>query len=219
MIRVLHITGFLLLFLAGILLAQCGRQWVGGTAEPAPGADRPLEERLRLVTAAGDRRQPEVMPPLVRQAAAFALYLKPPPPPAPKPAPAPPVSTSPAPRPAAPTPWFRLLATSHYRSRPEKSLALISEPGKGDRWVRPGERVGHFVFERIEPNTVVYRDGAQRHEMAVALKSPAPIAQRRSGRAAAHVTRPPVKVATASPAPEPATGAASIVPVVDPGPE
>jgi hypothetical protein len=67
--------------------------------------------------------------------------------------------TIPAARPAEPKPKFTLVATSYYRSRPEQSMALVSEPGSGSRWVKQGTHLGHFVVEKVERGMVVYRDG------------------------------------------------------------
>ncbi len=64
-------------------------------------------------------------------------------------------------------PKFVLAATSYYQTRPEKSMALVLEPGSGYRWVKQGERVGHFVVEIVEPGLIAYRNGDQLLEMAV----------------------------------------------------
>jgi hypothetical protein len=76
--------------------------------------------------------------PLVEQANAFALYLNPPPPPPKKIKPKPIKQETPTvevvreiPKPREPKPKFRVVFTSFYEARPEMSLALIDEVGKG----------------------------------------------------------------------------------------
>ncbi|MCK4753389.1 MAG: hypothetical protein KAS75_08075, partial [Planctomycetes bacterium] len=60
---------------------------------------------------------------------------------------------------------FDLVGTSYYSKRPEQSLALIDEPGKGFRWVAQSEKVGHLVFEQIKDGVVVVRDGQKTFEL------------------------------------------------------
>jgi hypothetical protein len=98
--------------------------------------------------------------PLVKQAEAFALYLNPPP----KPSTVPSVSRS-EPRPKSVSPKFRLVGTSRHSLHPELSLALIDEPGKGLRWVRPSSKVGHLIIEQVKDGLVVVRDGESTFEL------------------------------------------------------
>ena len=74
---------------------------------------------------------------------------------------------------------FKLLSTSYNRDRPEDSVALISEPGKGEHWAKVGDIIGNFVLERIESGVIIYRYGNQVNEMAVEMKTPVRIAQER----------------------------------------
>ncbi len=69
-------------------------------------------------------------------------------------------------RPPTVAPTFVLLATSCYPANPTKSLALIDEPGRGQRWIRPGTHLGHLIVETIDKGSIVYRDGDTRHTMA-----------------------------------------------------
>ena len=103
--------------------------------------------------------------PLVSLAQAFAHLLNPP---APRPPPGPsgPPLQSPA-RPDLLTPEFKLLATSFYPARPAESVALVSEPGSGFRWVKPGERLGHVVVDQIRSGVLVYRDADRFGEVQV----------------------------------------------------
>ncbi|MBW8040481.1 MAG: hypothetical protein FVQ85_10815 [Planctomycetes bacterium] len=99
--------------------------------------------------------------PLVKQAAAFGLYLNPPvrkavqrkrgvPPVARKPAPIPELQKA--------SVKFDLVGTSYYASRPELSLAYINEPGKGMYWVRQGTKVAHIVIEEVKDGAIVIQD-------------------------------------------------------------
>lgn len=118
--------------------------------------------------------------PLVEQAKEFGSYLNPPPPPPPKPMF--PVQTvagqvsiprnTPTMNPPAPTPKFRLHGISYCSLRPEKSMALISEPGgvgECRRWVKEGTQLGHFTVQEIRPGAIVCRSlsGELVREMAV----------------------------------------------------
>ena len=74
-----------------------------------------------------------------------------------------------------PTAKFKLEGTSYYPNQPERSIALIAEPGSTDenqRWVKEGERLGHFVVHEIRRGVVVYRDqNEQLHEMSIERKT------------------------------------------------
>ncbi|MFC1738216.1 hypothetical protein ACFL1G_04090 [Planctomycetota bacterium] len=109
------------------------------------------------------------VPPLVKQAKAFALYLNPP-------EPKKPPQTSSRDKDKKPTiniprpqnqvsSKFELIGTAYYQSRPESSMALINEPGKGLTWIRQGEEVNHLIFEQIRDGLVVIRDGKQTREL------------------------------------------------------
>jgi hypothetical protein len=100
--------------------------------------------------------------PLVKAAEAFALFLNPPPRPEPVAAPSGPAAI---PRPQTVSAKFDLIGTSFYALRPDMSLALIDEPGKGFRWLRQSDKVGHLVIERIEDGIVTVRDGQRTFEL------------------------------------------------------
>lgn len=106
--------------------------------------------------------------PLVRQAQAFALYLDPPPPPKPPERRRTSRSTRPsAPRPRSPvSAKFELVGTSYYPLRPEMSMALIDQPGKGLRWVRQSSEIGHLIIEEVKDGEIVVRDGQRTFELA-----------------------------------------------------
>jgi len=92
--------------------------------------------------------------PLVKQAGAFALYLDPPKPKTPKTA----TGGTTITRGPAVTPKFKVIGTSYYKGRPELSIALIDEPGKGLHWVRQSSKVGHLLIEQIKDGLIVVKD-------------------------------------------------------------
>ncbi len=110
------------------------------------------------------KKSGEQILPLVKQAEAFGLYLNPPPKPVSKRPPRPNRPDA-APRPKKVSAKFTLVGTSYYELRPEESLALIDEPGKGFRWVRQSDELGHLVFEQIKDGVVVVRDGSRTYEI------------------------------------------------------
>jgi hypothetical protein len=96
--------------------------------------------------------------PLVTQAQLFALRINPP-------KPVEQVSTV-AQKPVE-TPKFRLMGTSVYPDDPNRSMALIDEPGKGVHWVVPSDKIGHLTVTQIVDGKVVYTDGQKSMEMMV----------------------------------------------------
>jgi len=74
-----------------------------------------------------------------------------------------------------PSAKFKLEGTSYYPNQPDRSIALIAESGSTDenpRWVKEGERLGHFVVHEIRRGVVVYRDeNEQLHEMSIERKT------------------------------------------------
>ena len=98
--------------------------------------------------------------PLIKQAQVLALCLNPP-----KPKDAV-VSTEPV-APVIITPKFKLLGTSFYPDDPNRSIALIDEPGKGMHWIAVSEKVGHLTITQIADGRVVYTDGQKSMEMMV----------------------------------------------------
>jgi hypothetical protein len=137
-----------------------------------PGVVQAFRER-RGGQAAGDGGQ--VVAPLVAQAQAFALLLNPPRPASSgeeagleggleSEAPAAPIGRS-----AELAIEFRLVATSYCQGQPERSMALLVEPGNfdGGRWVKEGTQVGHFTVHEIRQGVIVLRSGDSVQELAV----------------------------------------------------
>jgi hypothetical protein len=126
--------------------------------------DKDIEELLgepdvieKFNNSAGNKatRGTSQVSPLVQQAGAFALYLNPPKPKAPRPVKG---RTSTVKRAPSATPKFKVLGTSYYKDRPESSIALIDEPGKGLHWVRQSSMVGHLLIEEVKDGIVVIKD-------------------------------------------------------------
>ncbi len=152
---------------------------------PAPavfwgiGREEDIEEFLKSEGAVekfkntmGDKRaqNENYLSPLVKQAEKFANYIDPPPPPvtATPQRPTRRIPTRPTPRPSAPVKAkFELIGTSFCATDPNRSLALIDEPGEGLKWVKPSERIGHLVVERIEDGVMVMRDGSRTFELVL----------------------------------------------------
>jgi hypothetical protein len=173
MIKTLRITSIVVGVLAATLLVLPALFGVRGDAKiegllKSPGAAD------KYLAAKGNRpaRDESQTSPLVKAAAGFHLILEPPPPPPPKP---PPPGTRPAanqPAPPVVTPKFNLVGTSYYAGRPELSLALIDEPGKGLNWVRQGSTVGHLTIEQIKDGSITIKDGQGTSEMTVTVNQP-----------------------------------------------
>jgi len=199
MIKLVYGVGVLSLVLAGVPCVFCGMRWrqVAGWDRDAP----PVAAAAKAPAAnrAGSRGNGMAVTPLVAQATAFALYLNPPKPPAPAQAPPRVSPPQPAPKPVVVAPKFRLLSTSCHALHPEKSLALISEPGRGDRWIRKGDHLGHLVVESIRDGTLVYREGGQLHEVTVATKPMVELARVTPAPATAtQITGPDVRLVNAA---------------------
>ena len=109
------------------------------------------------------RRAAELESPLFKQAQAFALRINPP-----KPVErAMPVEI----RKAVEAPKFRLMGTSYLPRDPNKSMALIDEPGKGLHWVSASEKIDYLTVLKIEDGKITYTDGKKTLEM-IAEKPP-----------------------------------------------
>lgn len=164
MVKTLRITTIVAVLLAAVFLVFLV---VFGSR-----GDRAIEEFLKspgaiekFQRARGDEARDEgQISPLVKQAQAFALYLNPPPPKQPAVRPSKPRRE---PRPKVTSPKFKLVGTSFYELHPDLSLALIDEPGKGIRWVRQSDQVGHLLIEQIKDGLVVVKDGSRTFEVAV----------------------------------------------------
>ena len=164
MSRFLYIFSTIVLFFAVLLFLASGIKWLNkpvkrGTEESI------IDSFHRFATAEAGRVK---MSPLVERAKEFALILN-------LPASSEPTHSVQSPlivtQPVNKTPVvsakFRLLSTSCYLANPEKSLALVTEPGKGDRWIEKGERIGSFIVEKVEKGVIFYKDGNRLYKMNV----------------------------------------------------
>jgi len=157
MIKTLRIMSVLAVALAAVLV-------VFSVVIFGARGDKDIEELLgepdvieKFNSSSGNKatRGANQVSPLVQQAGAFALYLNPPKPKAPRPVKGRPSTVKRAP---SATPKFKVMGTSYYKDRPESSIALIDEPGKGLHWVRQSSMVGHLLIQEIKDGIVVIKD-------------------------------------------------------------
>ena len=166
MTKTLRITSILIAFLAVALIVPA---FFGSSIDlekdqflNAPS----VVDNFRKNKAGRTASKADKISPLVKQAQAFALYLNPPPPPKPR-------TTErttkkrarTTPKPKTVAAKFDIIGTSYYPTKPELSLALIDEPGKGLRWVRQSAKIGHLVIEQVKDGVVVIRDGERTYEI------------------------------------------------------
>jgi hypothetical protein len=168
MINTLRITSIIAAILAGIFFVF---PVVFGVR-----SDESLDKFLKspgLVekfnSAAGNKaRQGESrVSPLVQQAETFALYLNPP---KPQIAEKTTEQKTPTTQEMPVTPKFTVLGTCFHKERPEMSLALIDEPGKGLHWVRQSSKVGHLLIEEVKDGLVVVKGSKGTFERPVEQK-------------------------------------------------
>jgi hypothetical protein len=164
MIRTLRITSILAVALAVTLVIFSVVFGVSSDEDIAKLLDEPniIEKFNKSVGNKATRGADEVSP-LVKQAGAYALYLNPP---KLKPQRVVKGRTDAIKRTPSATPKFKVIATSYYQERPEMSIALIDEPGKGYNWVRQSSKVGHLFIEQIKDGVVVLRDNNGTFELA-----------------------------------------------------
>jgi hypothetical protein len=172
MIRLLYVLSGLAILLAGGIVALCARQW--SQVDSAGDALRQRPSAMELFLERARRRPPEEeepVSPLLAEADTFAVHLNPPvlakQQPAvqemPKPVPVVPVV-----RPPTASPKFKVCGTSCCDDQPQRSMALILEPGSNAaRWVKRGTQVGHVIIQEIRPGSVLYLEGEQAREMAI----------------------------------------------------
>jgi len=154
---------------AGLVLTLCANQWFMYAHNDIQDEKPSIVEIFHSIGNIPNESDQERVSPPVSQAIEFALIIDPPPPPEEKKVEEPKPIIAQSPRTSAPKPSakFKLLSTSYNRDRPEDSVALIDEPGKGEHWAKASDNIGNFVLERIEPGTIIYRYGSQVSEMAV----------------------------------------------------
>ncbi len=174
----LYLLSILTLVFAGVFLVLCADQWMQYAHRNTRKESPSIAEIFGKTGNSGRESYQSKISPLISQSSEFALYMNPPAPPdMERPQEPQPGRINPPVLASRPGVSFRLLATSCNRSRPEDSLALVSEPGKGEHWVKKGDPVANFVLEKIEHGIIIYRNGSQLSEMAVEMKPPVHIAQ------------------------------------------
>ena len=179
MVRALHTFSVLTLISAGVVFMLCSAQWLRGGPEIEQNTSLSIVEKFSQAGSNSERSSQKTLSPHVKQAEAFALYLNPPQPPKPEQAPVPEstlTQTLSTARAVKPKPNFRLFATSCYRSKPEESMALVSEAGGRPRWVKQGALLGRFLVMKIMRGKIAYQDDDRTGEMVVDKKAPIPAA-------------------------------------------
>ena len=169
MIRTLRITSIVAVVLAAILVVFSVVFGVRSDKDIEELLDEPsVIEKFNNSTGNKATRGANQVSPLVQQAGAFALYLNPPKPTTPTR----PVTSRTASVIRGPSvmPKFKVMGTSYYKGRPELSMALIDEPGKGSNWVRQSSTVGHLLIQEVKDGVVVVKDNNGTFELKAEQK-------------------------------------------------
>ncbi len=172
MIETLRITSIIAVLLASAVVVFPVFFGAGGNEEAEKFLNSPsaVEKFLTDSSRARSKASKDQISPLTKQAKAFALYLNPP---------AAPVSRSKVPRRARrgskPSPKsvsvkFSLIGTSFHASDPNRSMALINQPGSGYSWVRQNSEVGHLLIEQVKDGSVMVNDGKKSIELTPVRK-------------------------------------------------
>jgi type II secretory pathway component PulC len=179
MIKTLRITSILAAVLAVILggfFVFRIVHGISGNEKIKEFLDSPsVVEKFRTAEGNRTKNMAGQRSPLVQQAQAFALYLNPP---APKRTPPTGPGTKSISSQVNVTPKFPVIGISYCENRPEMSMALIDEPGKGIHWVKQSAKVGHFVIEQVNNDSVIVKSGSETFNLALERKkqeSPKPV--------------------------------------------
>ena len=125
-------------------------------------------EKFKKTQGKQTKKSKDKESPLVKEAKSFALYLNPPQKVEKRPPKIDKRTKSIVKKPTNASAKFEIVGTSYAESDPSMSLALLDIAGKGLRWIRQGETVGHLVIEEVKPGgTIVIRDGKNTSEMTV----------------------------------------------------
>jgi hypothetical protein len=205
MVRTLRITSIISAILAVCLLILVVVAGGRSDSEIEEYLARPsIIEEFR--SASREASGTDEVPPLVRQAQAFALYLNPPAPKVSKPLNAAGMVPS-RPIPPKVSPKFTLVGTSYFPARPELSLALVDIPGKGLRWMRQSAKVGHLVIGQVHDGAILVRDNTEEYEMVPKRPEKRSLLKKENG-GAQPAAEP---AAVIQPAPAPARPAAPVL--------
>ena len=191
MVKILHIISvFAIISTAGVFVLGAVQQ-LQGANEIEQDSDLTIIEKFNRNDTSIEKNPQRILNPLVEQAQTYALYLNPPKPKSTKSKPTKTRKTSASERRTLQSvnekitaaestklkPKFTLVGISYYRSNPDKSMALVSEPGKGIHWIKKGSNLGHFIVEKIERGKIVYKDGEHLRQMAIDTKTSVPTKQ------------------------------------------
>jgi len=125
-----------------------------------------IVEKFKKTQGKRTKKTKDKESPLVKEARSFALYLNPPAKVEKRASKINKRTKSIVKKPTNVSAKFKVIGTSYAEYEPSKSLALLDIPGKGLRWVRQGEEVGHLVIEEVKPGgTIVVADGKNTSEM------------------------------------------------------
>ena len=186
MVRILHIISvFAIISAAGVFVLGAVQQ-LQSANEIEQDSDLTIVEKFNRNGNSIEKSPQRILNPLVEQAQTYALYLNPPKPKLTKPKPTKIRKTLASEQRTLQSvnekiiaaestklkPKFTLVGISYYRANPDKSMALVSEPGKGVHWVKKGSNLGHFIVEKIEREKIIYRDGDLLRQMTVDRKDP-----------------------------------------------
>lgn len=141
----------------------------GGTKTRKSFEVQSVVERFKMTRGERAKKDADQIPPLVKEAEDFALYLNPPKPPVKMrpPVDRPTIAVPPV-KPPVITAKFNLIATCVHESNPAFSVALIDEPGRDRRWVRQSDVVGHLIIKEIKEGSVIINDGTRTYPLAMA---------------------------------------------------
>jgi hypothetical protein len=70
------------------------------------------------------------------------------------------------------TPKFKVVGISYCEKRPELSMALIDEPGKGIHWVKQSTSVGHLLVEQVLNDLVIVKSSTKTFKLVPEREKP-----------------------------------------------
>ena len=162
------LRGIILIFVLTAVSWNCGAAYASQKDKDVREVlDSPgVVEKFKKNQGNEPKRSKDNESPLVKEAKSFALYLNPPAKVEKRPAKVNEDTKSIVKEPTNVSAKFKIIGTSYSESNPSTSLALLDITGKGLRWIRQGETVGHLVIEEVKPGgTIVVRDGKNTSEM------------------------------------------------------
>ncbi len=180
MIKALRITSYVAAVLAVIFFVLPVVMGVRSDEEIEKSVNSPsvIEKFNKTVGNKAKKGQSQTSP-LVKQAESFALYLNPPKPKVSKAARG--NGGRSVTRGPVVTPKFKVVGISYNNDRPESSIVLIDEPGKGLHWLRQSGKIGHLIVDQIKDGVIVLNNGGRTYEMAAEQKQELSLLEGASG--------------------------------------